>query len=189
MTEYIITEQINEKLIEYAGELINWNKGINLIGKSTESAIWEVHIKNSFELYPFLKKLTLNNIIDIGSGGGFPSIPLALLLPEKYFYLTEVDSKKLAFLEFIVKKLNLPNSIVVNINKGFLFDEENAVISRAFSKIDNIITWADSHLKNNRGFYLLKGRMETVDKELKRLKPSQYKITGLERGCIVEIHI
>lgn len=173
-------------LKEYVCELLKWNKGMNLIGKSTESNILQVHINDSLELLPYLKTENISNIIDIGSGGGLPAIPLSIFLPEKKFYLTEVDSKKTAFLEFVTKKLSL-NTEIVDINRGFYFQEECLIISRAFSEIKNILNWADVHTAQNRGFYLLKGRKEIAEKELIIAKVDSFKLFELDRGCIVKI--
>jgi len=68
-------------LKNYIQELLVWNKKINLIGRSTEANLWEVHIENSLELLPFLNDEDCESIVDIGSGAGFPSIPLSIFLP------------------------------------------------------------------------------------------------------------
>ncbi len=170
----------------YIDELLKWNRGMNLIGKSTEKEVWETHIEDSLRLLPFLEKNICNNVIDIGSGGGLPAIPLSICMPQKKFFVTEVDSKKLAFLEFITKKLIL-NASVIDINKGFLFKEESVIISRAFSSIKNILEWARLHTENNSGFYLLKGREERVEEELEEAFIERSKIVRLQKGCVVII--
>ena len=61
---------------------------MNLIGKSTEKEIWDVHITDSLELLAPLKADPSNIVVDIGSGGGLPAVPLSIMLTEKKFYLT-----------------------------------------------------------------------------------------------------
>ncbi|MGC8764457.1 MAG: 16S rRNA (guanine(527)-N(7))-methyltransferase RsmG [Brevinematia bacterium] len=173
-----------EKLQIYVNELLNWNQAYNLIGKSTEKEIWETHIENSLEVLPFLAGEEGRNIVDIGTGAGLPSIPLSIFLPEKTFYLTEVNLKKLAFLTFISKKLNL-NTRIVNINEGFFLKEECLVISRAFSTIREIIKWENKHLASVLSTYLLKGRLEKIEFELKEANLEKFRIVELKKGNLV----
>lgn len=173
-------------LTAYVSLLLEWNRGMNLIGKSTEKDIWDVHIRDSLELLPFIESSPVLHVIDIGSGGGLPAIPLAIFNPDKTFHLTEVDSKKLAFLEFAVKKLGL-NARVEDINKTFLFKEESVITSRAFSEIANILLWAKEHTQKNKAFYLLKGKEETVKTELDKAGLKNAEVHPLDKGCIVVI--
>lgn len=173
-------------LVSYVSLLLEWNKGMNLIGKSTEPEVWENHIKDSLALLPFLEKEPVNNVIDIGSGGGLPAIPLSIFLPEKKFILTEVDSKKLAFLEFAVKKLGI-NARVEDINHEFVFQDECVVTSRAFSDIASILKWTIEHARNNKTLYLLKGRDEVVKKELEEAGSPDAVMHPLDKGCVVII--
>lgn len=159
---------------------------MNLIGKSTEPEVWENHVRDSLELLPFLKNSPVRNVIDIGSGGGIPAIPLSIMVPDKAFIVTDIDSKKLAFLEFTVKKLKL-NVTVADLNRDFFFGKENLVTCRAFSEIANIMKWKNEHVANNRGMYLLKGREEVVQEELAQAGIRDAVIHKLEKGCIVEI--
>ena len=174
----------NLKLQTYVSELSKWNKGMNLIGKSTENNIMEVHIEDSLSLLPFLEKESLRTIVDIGSGGGLPAIPLSLAMPETRFVLTEVDSKKLAFLEFITSKLKL-NSEVRDINQSYLLEQPCLITSRAFSRLKNIITWADKHAPHAAKFFLLKGRQEVIDQEAEEAGLTDMKIIDLPKGRLV----
>ena len=168
----------------YVSELLKWNKGMNLIGKSTEADVWETHIRDSLELLSFIKKNSCDSVIDIGSGGGLPSVPLALLIPDKHFIVTEVDSKKLAFLEFITAKLKL-NATVADLNRDFVFKKDAAITSRAFSTIKNIVEWGRIHIEGRRFYYLLKGRREMAEQELKEASIMEYELRELQKGCVV----
>ncbi|MEJ5285035.1 MAG: 16S rRNA (guanine(527)-N(7))-methyltransferase RsmG [Brevinematia bacterium] len=169
---------------QYVEELLLWNKNFNLIGRSTEEEIWNIHIEDSLEILPFLKKENYNTIVDIGSGGGLPAIPLSIMLPEKHFYLTEVNTKKLAFLTFVVKKLKL-NISVININEGFLLNEECLVLSRAFSSLKNIKKWEEKYLLNPVKTFVMKGRLEKIEDELDEAKIVSYEIIKLKKGHLV----
>ncbi len=170
----------------YTEELLKWNKGMNLIGRSTEKDFKEIHIKDCLALYQYLKKENIPDIIDIGSGGGIPGVPLSILMPDRHFYLTDVDSKKLAFLEFITKKLKL-NADVIDMNRGFRFEKECVIISRAFSSVKNIVEWSEKHAPERTSFFLLKGREEQLEQELKETGLEQYELIPLEKGNLLII--
>ena len=172
-------------LKNYVEELLIWNKKINLIGRSTEANIWEIHVENSLELFPFLNNKEYQNIVDIGSGAGFPSLPLSIYLPEKRFILTEVDLKKIAFLTYVKKILDLKNVEVINVNEGFYFPEECIVISRAFSSLLDIRKWSERHLKEVRKFFVFKGEIEKIKNEIEQAKITEYELKRLKLGFLV----
>ncbi len=180
------TDKYRKLIDTYIEELLKWNRTVNLIGRSTEEKLLETHIKDSLALYPFLENCICQNIIDIGSGGGIPAVPLSVLLPSKKFYLTERNSKKLAFLEFITKKLHI-NSCVVDINCGFIFREESVIISRAYSSTANIIKWSKKHAPGCSRFYLLKGREDKLLEETGDADIENFKIVHLEKGSLLII--
>jgi len=183
------TQNERQKKIDgFVKELLNWNRRINLIGRSTEESVYKTHIEDSLSLYPYLIKESVEYIIDIGSGGGLPSIPLSIFIPEKHFILTEVDLKKIAFLEYVIRKLKL-NAEVVNVNEGFCFEKECIVISRAYSSIKNILKWGNRHALLNKRFYILKGLEEKIEKEVAEAKVRNYGKIKLERGYIVIIEV
>ena len=132
------------KLDAFIEELLKWNRKINLIGRKTEKSVREEHIDDSFMLMPFLQDDPVETVIDIGSGGGIPAIPLSIAIPEKHFILTDVNSKKITFLNWVIAKLDL-NAEAVNVQNGFRFDGESLIISRAFSDIPTIVEWKDRH--------------------------------------------
>lgn len=176
----------DRKLLErYVDELLRWNKKYSLIGKSVEENIWNLHIPNSLEIIPYLSSEMVNLIVDIGSGNGLPSIPLAISLREKTFYLTEVNSKKLAFLTYVVKSLNLDNVKVIDINEGFFLAEKCLVVSRAFSDLTTIIKWSNKHLKNPLKFFIFKGKIESIKVELEHIDVKNYEIVSLKVGNLL----
>ena len=101
-------DQTNQ-LAEYKAHLIAWNKTHNLISKKQALNI-ESHIADSLIISSSLNK----NIVDLGSGGGFPGIPLAITNPDKDFYLIESNTKKSSFLLSTTSRLGLENTSVIN---------------------------------------------------------------------------
>jgi 16S rRNA (guanine527-N7)-methyltransferase len=101
-------DQIN-LLEEYKTHLVAWNKTHNLISKKQAEKI-DDHIEDSLIISPLLHK----NIVDLGSGGGLPGIPLAITNPNKEFYLIESNTKKSSFLLHTTSRLGLENTSVIN---------------------------------------------------------------------------
>ena len=96
-------------LADYKAHLIAWNKTHNLISKKQAHNI-DSHIADSLIISSSLNK----KIVDLGSGGGFPGIPLAITNPDKEFYLIESNTKKSSFLLSTTSRLGLDNTRVIN---------------------------------------------------------------------------
>jgi len=99
---------MNARLETYKRELLHWNERINLIGPEAKANIDE-HIAEAVAAADILKPR--GNVLDFGSGGGLPAIPMAIVSPEARFHLVEVDRKKWAFLKHIVRRCEL-NAVI-----------------------------------------------------------------------------
>lgn len=88
--------------------LIKWQKAQNLVSRETLSAFWTRHVADSLQLLAYLPS-PISDILDLGSGGGFPAIPLAIVLKDKdtRFVLVEANSRKVAFLRAAARELSL----------------------------------------------------------------------------------
>jgi len=172
---------------EFSKELTLWNKTHNLISKHEIINIQE-HIIDSESLIPFLEIEPQNTIIDIGSGGGFPIIPIAFWNKSQnknyHIIATDLINKKLSFLKWCNAKFEL-NMEIIKVNPHFIFSDPCIITSRAFSSIKNIITWQKNHAPNTKKFLLLKGN--NVDQELKDACITKYQLIPNPRGFIVLI--
>jgi 16S rRNA (guanine527-N7)-methyltransferase len=156
-------DQTNQ-LAEYKAHLIAWNKTHNLISKKQALNI-ESHIADSLIISPALNK----NIVDLGSGGGFPGIPLAITNPDKEFYLIESNTKKSSFLLSTITRLGLDNTSVFNkrIEKveTKTFPESFDIVCRAVGSTEFIISLT-APLLQKRGVELkLMKTQEQFDEE------------------------
>ena len=95
-----VSRETYEKLCVFQKILIKWQNSINLISKNTLENIWERHFLDSAQLYEFVRGVE-GNIIDFGSGAGFPGMVLAIM-GKKNIHLVESDHKKCVFLKEIV---------------------------------------------------------------------------------------
>ncbi|NOZ12921.1 MAG: 16S rRNA (guanine(527)-N(7))-methyltransferase RsmG [Acidobacteria bacterium] len=99
------------KLERFLDLLLNWNRKISLTADNNRETLLTRHLLDS--LTPLAVKANDDMLADIGSGTGFPAIPLAVMLPGKTFFLIEKVARKCAFLKMLVRRLDLPNVHVV----------------------------------------------------------------------------
>ncbi len=176
----------SKKMQQYVKELLKWNRKVNLIGRNTEPDVWKVHIEDSLSLLPRLKELAPRIVVDIGSGGGLPAIPLAIEMPDVQFILTDVVEKKLSFLEWVISLLGL-NARVVNLTQHFILDEECVITSRAFAELPLILQWQQEHTPRASEMLLLEGTSARTREEINRSGITEYTLEIKERGSILYI--
>lgn len=159
---------------KYSQLFIEENHKVNLISKNDEQFLWEKHIFDSLALGIFFDKYEIpQTLLDIGTGGGFPSVPLAIKYPN--IKITAIDSigKKIRAVENLKNCLNLKNLTPVwdrveNINEKF-----DVVTSRAVASLDKICIYALPKTKNGGYFVAYKSKkasdeIENAQKILKK---------------------
>lgn len=102
-----------ERLGRYLAYLADANRKFNLTAVDEPGAMWIRHVADSLSLLPLLASLEAKDVLDVGSGGGLPAIPLAIAMPEVRFTLLEATGKKVRFLEAVAAALGLVNVTVV----------------------------------------------------------------------------
>ena len=142
------TENFLEQTRTFLTLLLEENEKHNLIGENTVATIWQRHILDSLQLTSYLTNSTSEVVIDLGSGGGFPSIPLAIAMKtlgiNKHFILVEKSPVKAAFLQHILAQLKLDgevfNDVINKTNFQTLASGKKAMItSRAFKSLAEIL--------------------------------------------------
>jgi 16S rRNA (guanine527-N7)-methyltransferase len=148
------------KLSIFRDFLLKKNQKTNLIAKSQKDKIWMRHIHDSLRILALLEGKEPINILDIGSGGGFPGIPLAIATKNLDIQYTLIESirKKSAFLESARKLLDLSNVKVINKRVENLKNVEFDIITcRALAKLTQIFNYSHHLTKQNTVFLLHKG--------------------------------
>jgi len=151
-----------DMMILHAKELIAWNKKINLTAIKEPLLIAEKHFIDSIAATSFLGNETC--LIDMGSGGGFPGIPIKIMRPSLKVVLIDSSRKKVNFLKHIIRILNLKNIDAFHARVEDLHENEkyknkfDAVISRAFTELSNFTALAYPFLSNNGAIYAMKGK-------------------------------
>ncbi len=155
-----------------------WNQKINVISRKDIDNLYERHILHSLaiaRLYTFLPNA---QILDLGTGGGFPGIPLAIFFPETQFTLIDGTGKKIKVVEAIKTALQLKNVHPKHIRAEELKQHFDFVVSRAVTQLDQLINWSFRLLKKKQqhatpnGLIALKGGK--VYAEIKALPRKEY---------------
>lgn len=153
--------QVN-RLIQYLTLLQKWNKVYNLTAIRDPKEMLIKHLLDSLAVVPYM---TGQRIIDVGTGGGLPGIPLAICFPDKTVDLLDSNSKKTRFLIQAKAELGLVNTQVIhdrveNYQPKLGYD---AVISRAFASMQDMLHWT-GHLLSEKGvWWAMKGHQEFED--------------------------
>ena len=160
----------SQKLRIFARKLLEFNKSYNLISKSTENDLWNRHILDSAQLVNHIDTLKCDGIADLGSGGGFPGIVLAIFYDNFNFHvkLYEKSSVKAKFLKKIVNELNL-KAKVMNIDVNLVKIDVNYITCRAFKKLPYILNISREKCIKKHKIIIMKGKnaQEEINKALK----------------------
>lgn len=146
-----------KQLQAYVDLLIKWNKTYNLTAIKTPNDMLPLHLFDSLAIAPYLQG---DSFLDVGSGGGLPGIPLAILHPHREFTLLDTVGKKTRFMQQAVIELKLPNVSVVQARvESWTPDHSfDAIISRAFSSLEDFVLLTAKHLHLHGSLYAMKGR-------------------------------
>jgi 16S rRNA (guanine527-N7)-methyltransferase len=168
--KFNVSRETIEKLNKYKDFLLSSNKSLNLIGKNTENHLFSRHFIDSAQIYDLIEDKS--EIIDLGSGAGFPGVILKILMDNNKIVgnITLIDKspKKCKFLQDLSDKLGLTLKIVNSKVENFKFSKISTLVSRAFKKTVDTI---DIILKNNdliRHIILIKGK--TYQQEIEEAK-------------------
>ena len=168
----------------YKNELLQWNAKTNLISEYSSQEIITRHFLDSLTAMQFIQKPNAR-IIDVGSGAGFPGLPLKIALPSLELYLLETNRKKVSFLKHIIRLLNLSDAVVLhdrveNIIKTDSWKEKfDILISRAAFKLSELLPQGEYFLAPGGALIALKG--PKVDEDIAQCSSTinQYKISQL----------
>ena len=169
-----------EKIELYIQEALTFNKKHNIFIRANKDEVFE---KDILDCVPLVEKIEKESkILDLGSGGGFPGVVLAILRPDCEVHLLEKSQKKCYFLNKIKDTLRLDNIKVLKqtITKNNTLEEYPTITARAFSSTQNILNLTEKNLKKNGKYLLLKGRIEKIEEEMAAINTNNYKYEIIE---------
>ena len=171
----LLDENGFDKMSKYVILLLNENKKYNLISKNSETVVWHRHVLDSLQIVKFVNFNQSSILHDLGSGGGFPGICLAIYNKNPGFHvkLYEKSTVKSNFLNKVIKKLNL-NAEVINRDVFKMKILKGYVVARGFRKIDKILKFSRENCLKIEKFIILKGKNAQVDAQ-KAFKGSDIK--------------
>ena len=155
------------KLGEFVKILLNYNRNRNLISKNSEEVIWSRHVLDSAQLVKYIDPIKCNSLADLGTGGGFPGIVLAIFFSDCNFHvkLYEKSLIKSTFLRETVSKLNLKAKVFQD-DVSTISIDSNHIVCRAFRKLDYILKISRENCGKNHKIIILKGK--TSHSEIKK---------------------
>ena len=141
----------------------DWNSKINVISRKDINFFYERHLLHSLGIAKVLKFLPNSKVLDVGTGGGFRGIPLAILFPQTHFFLIDSIGKKIKVVKEVTEALDLKNISVSKIRAENFNEKVDFVISRAVTKMDIFVPWVKKNIRSTHkhsiknGILYLKG--------------------------------
>ena len=140
-----------------------WNAKINLISRKDMDSFFERHVLHSLGIACVMKFKEGAKVLDVGTGGGFPGIPLAILFPETDFYLIDSIGKKIKVVQEISNELGLKNITSSHVRAEDFTTKVDFVVSRAVAKMETFVPWIKKNIRSTHkhdfknGILYLKG--------------------------------
>lgn len=135
----------------------DWNSKINLISRKDIDELYLKHVLHSLGIAKIEKFLPGTTILDVGTGGGFPGIPLAILFPETRFYLIDVILKKINVVKAVAEALELKNVKAEQIRAENVKGDYDFIVSRAVTNMPDFVSWVQTKIKKNNKHQLKNG--------------------------------
>lgn len=141
----------------------DWNAKINVISRKDINELYTRHVLHSLGIAKILEFKSGSKIMDVGTGGGFPAIPLAILFPEANFYAIDIIAKKIKVVNEVIKALGLKNIKAEQKRAEIVTHDFDFIVSRAVTNMPDFVNWVKGKLKSKskhdleNGILYLKG--------------------------------
>lgn len=141
----------------------DWNGKINVISRKDTENFYERHVLHSLAIAKLIQFKPGTQVADVGTGGGFPGIPLAVMFPEVKFDLIDATAKKIKVVEDVAQKIGLQNVNCIHARSEDLTTKYDFVVSRAVAEAETFHRWAGHLVKKKsvnelgNGYLMLKG--------------------------------
>ena len=135
----------------------DWNAKINVISRKDIDELYTKHVLHSLGIAKVIKFEPGTFILDVGTGGGFPGIPLAILFPETRFYLIDVIAKKIKVVQAVVDALELKNVKAEQIRAELVKGDFDFIVSRAVTNMPDFVSWIKDKIKKKSKHELRNG--------------------------------
>jgi 16S rRNA (guanine527-N7)-methyltransferase len=174
VTEYLpanVSRETMQNLQAFHDLLVKWNSRINLVSKNSVSELWNRHIWDSAQIVEYSKAASCWT--DLGSGGGFPGVVIAILLKNaglEELCLLESDQRKATFLREVIRQLDLPAHVVAQRIEQAPLQHSDVVSARALADLPVLLGYVHRHLAPGGTAFLMKGA--AWEKEVEKARES-----------------
>jgi 16S rRNA (guanine527-N7)-methyltransferase len=135
----------------------DWNSKINVISRKDIDQLYVKHVLHSLAIAKIQKFEPGTYVLDVGTGGGFPGIPLAILFPETRFYLIDVILKKINVVKAVAESLELKNVKAEQIRAENVKGDFDFIVSRAVTNMPDFVSWIKDKIKKQQKHELQNG--------------------------------
>ena len=135
----------------------DWNAKINVISRKDIDELYTRHVLHSLGIAKIIEFRPGSRIMDVGTGGGFPGIPLAILFPEVDFYLIDVIAKKIKVVNEVAAGLGLKNVKAEQKRAELVKQEFDFIVSRAVTNMPDFVSWVDDKVSKKQNHELANG--------------------------------
>ncbi|MCH1431208.1 MAG: 16S rRNA (guanine(527)-N(7))-methyltransferase RsmG [Flavobacteriaceae bacterium] len=159
LTKYFpeLTVLQKEQFEKLYGLYLEWNTKINVISRKDMDAFYERHVLHSLGIAKVISFQPNTHILDVGTGGGFPGIPLAILFPEVQFELIDSIGKKVKVVQEVSHALGLQNSSAQQLRAEAFTGKVDFVVSRAVTRMESFVPWVQKKIKQESKHSLQNG--------------------------------
>ncbi|WP_026463003.1 16S rRNA (guanine(527)-N(7))-methyltransferase RsmG [Adhaeribacter aquaticus] len=156
-----ITDKQADQFAQLEQLLREWNAKINVISRKDMDQIAVHHILHSLGIAKVIHFPAGSSVMDVGTGGGLPGIPLAIMFPEVRFHLVDSIGKKIHVVQEIAQSLHLHNVKATHTRAEQVPEKYDFIVSRAVARLSEFYTWIQNSFKKpdspDKGLYYLKG--------------------------------
>lgn len=177
-----LTEKQIEQFTQLEALYTDWNEKINVISRKDIDELYLRHVLHSLAIAKVMQFKPGSNVLDVGTGGGFPGIPLAILFPEVEFYLVDSIQKKILVVNEVAEAIGLTNLKAEAMRAEKIKIQFDFIVSRAVTQMPRFVAWVRNKIKKKNsnplpnGILYLKGG--DLSEELKEFPKSvQYPIS------------
>jgi len=158
-----------------------WNDKVNLISRKDFENLYERHILHSLAIAKFIQFNKDTRILDVGTGGGFPGIPLAIIFPHVKFHLVDSIGKKITVVQDVIKRLDLQNATCQQIRCEELKEKYDFIVSRAVTSFPEFVNFTKDLIKQQQANSIKNGIIYLKGGEItEEITPFKKKIQVIE---------
>ena len=142
-----LTDKQRQQLADAESLYKDWNQKINVISRKDMDSFQERHLLHSLAIAKFVQFADGAKVLDVGTGGGFPGIPLAILFPQAEFYLVDSIGKKIKVVNAIAEELGLQNVRADHLRAENVKGQFDFIVSRAVTRLNNFLPWVKNKVQ------------------------------------------